>query len=156
MRSKVAEAHENTETSLKAVNAKAKYLKEALEKVEVERARANANEALKRNWRKAAEVKVVEAEKKAKGQIIEAGHLAMEAFKASPEFTKIKVEFSMVSFEDGQEVCCQKITKHHLERDLSFLDEKADDLPMMDEPTVAEEPSSKPTAEVPVLETFEV
>ena len=77
------------------------HLKEALEKKEVEKAKAEADMALEKKRRRVAEVKVAEVEKKAEGKIAEVGHLAIEAFKASPEFTKIKVKFGRETFEVG-------------------------------------------------------
>lgn len=51
--------------------------------------------------------------KKFEGKIIEVGYLIVEAFNASQEFTKIKVEFSGEAFEGGYEVCRWKIDYHH-------------------------------------------
>ncbi|EHA8586996.1 hypothetical protein COCNU_scaffold001272G000020 [Cocos nucifera] len=76
----------------------ASILKGALEKAKAEKMKVEAEGALEKK-RKAAEAKVTEAEKMAKGQIVKVGRLALEAFKASPEFTKIKVEFGGETFE---------------------------------------------------------
>ncbi|EHA8586982.1 hypothetical protein COCNU_scaffold001259G000010 [Cocos nucifera] len=76
-RSELAEAREKVEASQKAAEAKMKHLKEALEKAKTE-----ANRASKK--RKAVEAKVVETEKKAEGQIVEAGCLVVEALAWRP------------------------------------------------------------------------
>lgn len=62
-----------------------------------------------------------------------------KAFKASSEFIKIKVQFTRKASKGGFEVCRQKIVDHHLEWDLSFLNDEVD-LPITSEPEVVKEP----------------
>ncbi|EHA8587224.1 hypothetical protein COCNU_scaffold001648G000010 [Cocos nucifera] len=106
-RLELAKAREKAKASqkvAKVTDAEAKSLKEALEKAEAKRVKAKANRVLERKRRKMTEAKVAKVEKKIESQIFEDGHLAVEAFKASSEFSKIKVEFSEEANEARQEV----------------------------------------------------
>ena len=84
-------------STIKASEAKAKHLKEALQKAEAlweevvaSKVRAEVELALKKKWHWATQVKVAEVEKKmekVEGQIMEVDCLVVEAFHASEEFT---------------------------------------------------------------------
>ncbi|KAG1338698.1 hypothetical protein COCNU_04G010040 [Cocos nucifera] len=91
------EVREKTEVA----EAEARNLKEALEKAEIAKLKTKANLSLEKKKRKAAQAKVAEAKKKAEGFIMEAGHLTVEAFKASLEFIEIKVWIGRKAFESG-------------------------------------------------------
>ena len=97
--------------------------------------------------------KVMEIEKKVKDRIAKAGQLTFEAFKASPKFIKIKVEFG------GEAFVVQRITKHHPKWDVSFLDneEEAENLASGTKVPLATEPPLGLVAdEVPTPIVFEV
>ncbi|KAG1327061.1 hypothetical protein COCNU_01G009950 [Cocos nucifera] len=98
-RSELIKVHEKAEVAQKVAKAKIKHLKLVLEKIETEKAKVEANGASKKKRRKAVEAKVMEVEKKDEGQVVEIGHLAMEAFKSLLKFTKIKIEFGREAFE---------------------------------------------------------
>ncbi|EHA8591684.1 hypothetical protein COCNU_scaffold122756G000010 [Cocos nucifera] len=105
IRLQLAKVREKAEASYKVAKAKIGFLKESLGKVEAKKVKVEADGATERKRRKAAETKVIEAKKMAQDQVIEAERLAVEAFKASPKFTKIKVEFGVEAFEAEQELC---------------------------------------------------
>ncbi|KAG1346203.1 hypothetical protein COCNU_06G000320 [Cocos nucifera] len=85
--------------------AKIGHLKEALEKAKAKKTKAKIDGALEKKRRRVVEAKITEAEMKVEEEIAEARCLAVEAFKAFVEFTKIKIEFGGEAFKAQQEVC---------------------------------------------------
>ncbi|EHA8587185.1 hypothetical protein COCNU_scaffold001528G000040 [Cocos nucifera] len=85
-----------------------KHPKKALEKVKASLKRTEAKLTLEKK-RRVAQEKVAKAEKKVEGQIVKAGRLAVEVFRASKEFTNKKIKFIEEAFITEQKVCRQKV-----------------------------------------------
>ena len=78
--------------------------------------------ALEKKRRRVAQAKAVDVEKKLESQIAEAGHLAVETFRESEEFSQVKVEFGQEAYVVDQNDGHIKIVTCFSNLDSSFLE----------------------------------
>ncbi|KAG1368355.1 hypothetical protein COCNU_14G008230 [Cocos nucifera] len=99
------------EVEVKAAKAKAKCLREVLEKIKAELNKAKVELTLEKKIHQVAQEKVTELEKKAESQAIKVAQLVVETFWASKEFIDEKIKFVEEAFIIRQETCHQRIAE---------------------------------------------